>query len=101
MGLEYEFTVFRASSVPNHGMDHDAAPFVATPLTTSVRFGFPNTTFGPGTFRSATNVNLGTIPVTAGDRIGIRVRLLQSTDPSAGDVSQVSFSASVAYVPGS
>ena len=101
LGLQYEFTVFRAPSVPNNGVDHLAAPFVTTLLTTSVRFGFPNNVITAGTFRSATNLNLGTISVAAGDRIGIRVRTLGSTDPSAADVTQLSFSASVTYVPGS
>jgi hypothetical protein len=101
IGLQYEFTVFRAPSVANDGIDHLAAPFVTTPLTTSVRFGFPNTVITPGTFRSATNLNLGTISVAAGDRIGIRVRTLGQTDPSATDVTQLSFSASLTYVPGS
>jgi hypothetical protein len=101
LGLQYEFTVFRAPSIPNNGIDHAAASFVTTPLTTPVRFGFPNTVITAGTFRSATNLNLGTISVTAGDRIGIRVRTVGSTDPSAADITQLSFSASVTYVPGS
>jgi hypothetical protein len=37
--------------------------------------------------------------VSAGDRIGIGVRTLSATDPSAADITQVSFSASVSYVP--
>ena len=101
LGLQYQFTVFRAPSVPNNGIDHPAASFVTTPLTTSVRFGFPNTIITAGTFRSATNLNLGTISVTAGDRIGIRVRTLTPTDPSAADVTQLSFSATMTYAPGS
>ena len=99
VGLEYEFTVFRAPSVANDGIDHLAAPFVTTPLTTSVRFGFPNTLTPPGALRSATSLSLGTISVTAGDRIGVRVRTLGPTDSSATDVTQLSFSASVTYVP--
>ena len=99
IGLQYNFTVFVSSSVPNNGIDHASTPYVTKPLTTSVRFGFPNTVITAGTFRSATNINTGSLTVNAGDRIGVRVRTLQSTDPSANDVSQLSFSASLTYVP--
>ena len=97
IGLQYDFTVFVSSSVPNNGIDHVSIPYVTGPLTTSVRFGFPNTVITAGTFRSATNINTGSLTVNAGDRIGVRVRTLQSTDPSANDVSQLSFSASLTY----
>ena len=97
IGLQYEFTVFVSSSVPNNGIDHASTPYVTRPLTTSVRFGFPKTVITAGTFRSATNINTGSLTVNAGDRIGVRVRTLQSTDPSANDVSQLSFSASLTY----
>lgn len=100
LGLEYEFTVFRSPSIPNNGIDHAALPYVTTPLSTTVRFGFPNNVITAGTFRTATNVNLGSLAVSAGDRIGIRVRTLSATDPSAADITQLSFSASVSYVPG-
>jgi hypothetical protein len=100
VGLQYEFTVFRAPSVPNNGIDHVSSSYVTTPLSTSVRFGFPNNVITAGTFRTATNVNLGSIAVSAGDRIGIRVRTLSATDSSAADITQLSFSASVSYVPG-
>ena len=97
IGLQYDFTVFVSSSVPNNGIDHASTPYVTRPLTTSVRFGFPNTVITAGTFRSATNINTGSLTVNAGDRIGVRVRTLQSTDPSANDVTQLSFSASLTY----
>ncbi|WP_256757644.1 collagen-like protein [Cohnella sp. WQ 127256] len=102
LGLQYDFTVFRAPSVPNNGIDHSSSPYVTTPLTSSVRFGFPNTDITPGVpsgFRTATNINLGSLVVAAGDRIGIRVRTLMSTDPSAADITQLSFSASLSYTP--
>jgi hypothetical protein len=102
LGLQYDFTVFRASSVPNNGIDHLASPYVTTPLSSSLRFGFPNTVITAGTFRSATNANLGTpLMVAAGDRIGVRVRTLASTDPSAADITQLSFSATLSYIPAS
>jgi hypothetical protein len=97
LGLQYDFTVFRAPSVPNNGIDHLASGYVTTPLTGSVRFGFPNTVITAGTFRTATNINLGSLVVSAGDRIGIRIRTLASTDPSAADITQLSFSASLSY----
>ena len=43
--------------VPNNGIDHLSSSYVTTPLTTSVRFGFPNTVITAGTFRTATNLN--------------------------------------------
>ena len=56
LGLQYDFTVFRAPSVPNNGIDHISSPYVTTPLTSSVRFGFPNNVITAGTFRTATNI---------------------------------------------
>ncbi|SIR74234.1 hypothetical protein, partial [Paenibacillus macquariensis] len=100
LGLQYDFTVFLAPSVPNNGIDHSSSPYVTTPLTSSVRFGFPNNIITAGTFRTATNINVGgSLIVAAGDRIGIRVRTLISTDPSAADITQLSFSASLFYTP--
>ncbi|RNA66932.1 hypothetical protein [Alteribacter keqinensis] len=102
LGLQYDFTVFRAPSVPNNGIDHSSSPYLTTPLTSSVRFGFPNNVITPGNpdgFRTATNINLDSLEVAEGDRIGIRVRTLQETDPSAADITQLSFSASLSYTP--
>ena len=100
LGLKYDFTVFRAPSVPNNGIDHLTSGYVTTPLSSSIRFGFPNTVITAGTFRTATNANLATpLVVAAGDRIGIRVRTDPTTDPSAADVTQLSFSATVSYTP--
>ena len=100
LGIQYDFTVFRAPSSPDNGTAHIAAPYVTTPLTTSVRFGFPNLTLVPGTFYSATNINPGTpLVVAAGDRIGVRVRTNVNTDPSASDISELSFSATLSYIP--
>lgn len=100
LGLQYDFTVFLSPSVPNNGIDHPAAPYVTTPLTSSLRFGFPNNIITAGTFRAATNLNVGgSLVVAAGDRIGIRIRTLQATDPSAADVTQLSFSATLSYTP--
>ena len=100
LGLQYDFTVFRAPSVPNDGIDHPASAYLTTPLTSSIRFGFPNNIVTAGTFRTATNVNLGTpLVVAAGDRIGIRVRTSAATDPSAADITQLSFSATLSYTP--
>jgi len=99
LGLQYDFTLFVAPSAPNNGIDHLASPYVATPLNVSVRFGFPNSIITAGTFRTATNINPGSIVVNPGDRVGIRVRTTPSTDPSAADVTQLSFSATLSYVP--
>ena len=100
LGLQYDFTVFRAPSVPNNGIDHLSSAYVTTPLTSSIRFGFPNTVITAGTFRTATNVNLGApLAVAAGDRIGLRIRTFAPTDPSANDVTQLSFSATLSYTP--
>ncbi|MCM3261696.1 MULTISPECIES: hypothetical protein [Bacillales] len=103
LGLQYDFTVFRAPSVPNNGIDHSSSPYLTTSLTSSVRFGAPNTVITPGNptgFRTATNRNVGgSLVVAEGDRIGIRVRTLAETDPSAADITQLSFSASLSYTP--
>lgn len=98
IGLQYEFTVIRSPSNPNNGIGHIASPYLSTPLTSSLQFGFPNQVIVPGTFYAATNLNnLGSLAVSAGDRIGIRVRTLTSTDPSASDITQLSFSATLTY----
>ena len=100
LGLQYDFTVFLAPSVPNNGIDHLSSSYVTTPLTSSIRFGFPNNVITAGTFRTATNINVaGSLVVAAGDRIGIRIRTFASTDPSAADITQLSFSASLSYTP--
>jgi hypothetical protein len=99
VGLQYDFTVFVAPSAPNNGIAHIASSYTTTPLTTSVYFGPPAAPAQAGRFYSATNINTGSITVNAGDTIGVRVRTLQSTDPSASDIYQVSFSASLSYVP--
>jgi hypothetical protein len=99
LGLEYDFTVFVAPSAPNNGIDHIASSYVTTPLTTSVRFGFPNTVETAGTFHTATNINTGSLTVNVGDRVGVRVRTLGNTDPSAADITQLSFSATLSYAP--
>jgi len=98
LGLQYDFSVFVAPSAPNNGTDHFASAYVTTPLTASLRFGFPNNVITAGTFRSATNRTTGPLVVHAGDRVGIRVRTLQSTDASAADITQLSFSATFTYV---
>jgi len=101
LGLQYDFEVFLAPSVPNTGIDHLSSPYVTTPLTSSIRFGFPNTIITAGTFRTATNINIGgSLVVAAGDRIGIRVRTNSLTDASAADITQLSFSATVSYTRG-
>jgi hypothetical protein len=97
IGLLYEFTVFRSPSFPNDGVSHISSPYVTTPLTSSLIFGFPFTSLVPGNFYSATNINLGSLAVTAGDRIGVRIRTLNFTDPSASDITQLSFNASLFY----
>jgi hypothetical protein len=98
-GLQYDFTVFRSPGPPGNGIDALASPYVTTALTSSLRFGFPNNVITAGTFRSATNINVGSLAVSAGDRIGIRVRTLEATDPSAADITQLSLSATLTYVP--
>ena len=96
-GLQYDFTVFVAPSVPNDGTGHPSSPYVTTPLTTSVRFGGPSAPVIAGTFYTSTNLNTGALVVNAGDRVGVRVRTLQSADPSAADITQLSFSATLSY----
>jgi len=99
IGLQYDFQVLVSSSIPNNGIHHISSPYLPRPLTSFVRFGFPNPTVTSNTFRSATNLNTGILVVNAGDRIVLRVRTLQNTDASASDVLQLSFSASLMYTP--
>ncbi len=81
----------------NTGFDQTATGYLTTLLTSSVTFGFPNTVITPGTFRTASNLNPTQLAVSVGDRIGVRVRTLAATDPSAADITQLSFSASLIY----
>jgi len=97
IGLQYDFTVFRSPTLNNDGIDHPASPYTTTALTSSVRFGFPNTTVSPNEFRAATNLNTDSLVVAAGDRIGVRVRTFAGSDTAAANVSFVSFSASLSY----
>jgi hypothetical protein len=100
VGLQYDFTVFRAPSATNAGIYQLAAPYVTTPLTSSINFAFPYGTVVAGNFYNATNLNVGgSLVVAAGDRIGIRIRTLSTTDASAADITQLSFSASLSYTP--
>ena len=99
LGLQYDFTVFLSPRGINNGIDSIASSYLTTPLTSSLRFGFPNNVITAGTFRSATNINVGSLTVHAGDRIGIRVRTLASTDESAADITQLSLSATLTYAP--
>jgi len=98
--LTYVFTVFRAPSVPNNGISHLASSYVTTPLNSSVTFGGPSNQLTAGTFYAASNLNIGgTLIVNAGDRIGIRVRTAQASDPAAADITQLSFNATLSYTP--
>ncbi|OAS16479.1 hypothetical protein [Paenibacillus oryzisoli] len=97
--LVYDFTVFRAPSAPNNGVSHLASLYLTTPLTSSLSFGGPGNTVIAGNFYAATNINLGSLGVVAGDRIGIRIRTNVASDPSAADITQLSFSASLSYTP--
>lgn len=98
-GLQYDFTVLRAPSVPNNGIDHAAAPYASTSLVTSVKFGqvFSGTLIVAGTFRTSTNINLGSLVVAPGDRVAIRVKTTSQSDVSVVDVTQLSFHASLGY----
>ena len=93
--LTYVFTVFVAPSVANNGTAHLASPYLTAPLSSSITFG--SSSLSPGNFYAATNINPGSLVVNAGDRIGVRVRTLQSSDPAASDVTKLSFSATLSY----
>ena len=93
----YHFTVIRAPSVPNNGICHIASPYLTTPLKSSLTFGGPTNTVLPGTYYNATNINPGSLAVTAGDRICVQVRTESASDPSTSDINQLSFSASLIY----
>jgi len=94
--LVYEFTVHISPSNPNDGFSHVSSQYVTTPFTSTLTFGGSGFLL-PGTFYSASNLNTGSLAVNAGDRIGIRIRTLPSSDPSASDITQLSFNASLMY----
>ena len=96
--LTYSFDVFVSPSVPD-GTSHLAASYVVTPLHSTVTFGGPGNTVVAGTFYTAASAANGPLVVSAGDRVGIRVRTNQPSDPSAADVTQLSFNASFQYIP--
>ena len=95
--LVYDFTVHVSPSTPNNGISHLSSSYVTTPFTSSLTFGGPGNPLVAGTFYSASNINPGSLVVAAGDRIGIRIRTAQSSDPSAADITQLSFNASLLY----
>ncbi len=95
--LTYHFQVFRSPSAPNDGIGHISSPYLTTALSSSVTIGGPGSFVIPGTFYSATSINLGSLVVSAGDRIGVRIRTDPGSDPSAADITQLSFSASLFY----
>lgn len=101
MPLQYDFQVFVSPSAPNDGASHITSPYVTTPLASSLIFGGPGNLVMAGTFYSATNLNLGSLVVNAGDRIGVRVRTAVFSDAATSDITQLSFSASLSYVPAS
>ncbi|HEV7765223.1 MAG TPA: hypothetical protein VGQ76_09495 [Thermoanaerobaculia bacterium] len=97
-GLQYDFTVFLAPSAPNNGISHLSSSYVTTALVSSLRFGFPNSIMTAGLPYTATNLNSGgVLVVSAGDRVGIRVRTTVETDPSSVDVTELSLSATLSY----
>jgi hypothetical protein len=104
-GLRYDFTVFVSPSTPNTGTDHVASSYVTTALTAPTSFGgLAGTTILAATYRSSTNINTGSIAVSAGSRVGVRVRMLSSglalTDTLiAAQVAQISFAACLRYTP--
>jgi hypothetical protein len=102
--LTYVFTVFRAPSVPNDGTAHitPTSAYATTAFNSSVTFGGPGSPIGPlvaGTYYGASNLTLGPLAVSTGDRIGIRVRTDVASDPSAADITSLAFNASLSYVP--
>ena len=100
IGLKYVFTVFKESSSNNSGIDQPATGYITTALSSTLTFGYPNTTVTATTYRTATNLNSSTIlNVSAGDRIGIRIQTDATTDASAAEVTSLSFSASLSYKP--
>lgn len=93
--LVYRFTVFRSPSFPNDGTSHPALPYLTTAFETFVIF---SGTVTPDTvFYAATNLNTGSLVVSAGDRIGIRIRTDAASAATAAQTTQLSFSASLSY----
>lgn len=95
--VEYVFTVYIAPSFPNDGLSHVASPYVDTALTSTLTIGGPANPVAPDTSYAATNINLGSLAVSAADRIGIYVRATLASDESIRDIGQLSFGATLTY----
>lgn len=95
--VEYVFTVYIAPSFPNDGLSHVASPYVNTVLTSSLIIGGPLNPVSPGTSYAATNINLGSLAVSAADRIGIFVRPTVASDESIADIGELAFGATLTY----
>ncbi|ANB50981.1 hypothetical protein [Powai lake megavirus] len=96
--IRYVYTVFRAPSVPNNGLSHVSASYVTTALASTLTFDGPTNPVVADTFYTASNISLGTLPVSVGDRVGVRIRATPGSDPSTADITQSSFNASLSYV---
>jgi len=93
--LIYDFTVLVSSSSPNSGTMHVTSPYVTTSLVSSVTF--TGTVISDTVSYSATNINLDSLVVTAGDRIAIRVRT-ELPDTMAAQTTLLSFGATLSYL---
>jgi hypothetical protein len=98
LGYQVDFTIMISPSSPNNGVAHPSVPYAPSTLTSSVRFGFPNTTTVPlDSYWTGTNLNPGMNIVHAGDRVTLRAQTNASTDPTLVDLTEIQLSGSVYY----
>ena len=102
-GLQYDFTVFRAPSVPNDGFSHISAPYEATGVQGNIFFGgaeIPVAVLLTDTNYTATSLTDPSeiLLVEVGDRIGIVISTPSDVAASA-EVPTISLSSSFFYTP--
>ena len=99
--LIYEIGVLRASVGSNNAgaayiQTSPALYYRITPLFSTLTFPL---SFTAPVELSATNLNTGTLPVTAGDRIAIRIIVRQGAAANTAQVTRLGFNASLSYTP--
>lgn len=98
VGYEVDFTVMISPSTPNTGIAHPSVPYAASTLTSSVRFGFPNTTTVPlNSYWTGTNLNPGLNVVHAGDRVTLQAQTNATTNGTLIDIDEIQLSGSLFY----
>jgi hypothetical protein len=97
----FEFQLLRAAAGSNNAglsfiTTNPAQYYVLTGYTSTLTFSAAST--APVEL-SATNLNVGTFPVNAGDRIALRIIVQQGSPADVAQITRLGFNASVTYLP--